>query len=168
MQKIGIIGLGNPLRRDDGIGLILLDRLQHQKKEFQEKITFIDGGTGGMNLLHLLPRFDTILIIDAVDFKGKPGNIRLFTLEQIQSKKTPITLSTHESDFIKVLSLSKELNELPEKLTVFGVQPYDLSHGTGLSEQIIPHLDDLTMELKREIHKLIKKHKHHDISSGDC
>lgn len=157
MQKIGIIGLGNPLRRDDGIGLILLDRLQHQQKEFQKKISFIDGGTGGMNLLHLLARFDVVLIIDAVNFKGKPGDTRLFTLEQIQSKKkTPISLSTHETDFIKVLALSKELNELPQKLTMFGVQPYNLSHGTGLSEQIIPHLDDLTMQLKKEIQKLIE------------
>jgi hydrogenase maturation protease len=155
MQKIGIIGLGNPLRRDDGVGLILLDRLQFLKKEFRKKITVIDGGTGGMNLLHLLSRFDTVLIIDAVDFKGKPGDTHLFTLEQIRSQKTPILLSTHESDFINVLALSKQLNELPESLTLFGVQPYDVSYGTGLSKQIVSLLDDMSTKLKKEIQKLI-------------
>jgi hydrogenase maturation protease len=157
MQKIGVIGLGNPLRRDDSIGLILLDYLQRQTKEFKEKITFVDGGTGGMTLLHLLPRFDIVLLIDAVDFKGRPGEVRVFTFEQVQSNKPPIVLSTHETDFLKVLSLSKDLHELPQKLLIFGVQPYDLSHGTGLSEKIISHLDGLKRKVHGEVQILVEK-----------
>jgi hydrogenase maturation protease len=156
MNTIGIIGLGNPLRRDDGIGLVLLDQMQCYTKEFGKNITFIDGGTGGMNLLHQLSRFGSILIIDAVDFKGKPGDAKLFSLEQIKSNKTPELFSTHESDFITILALSAQLNELPENVSLFGVQPFDVSFGTGLSKQIVPLLDDLSKKLKKEIQKLIK------------
>ncbi len=154
-QKIGIIGLGNPLRHDDGIGLVLLDCLKKNKKQFGKKITYVDGGTGGMNLLHLLSRFDMVLIIDAVDFKGKPGDTQLFTIKQIQSKKTPVLFSTHESDFTKILALSKQLNELPGRLVVFGIQPYDVSYGTGLSKQIMPFLDELSLRLDKEIQAFI-------------
>jgi hydrogenase maturation protease len=150
-QHIGIIGLGNPLRHDDGIGLILLDRLKKDKKQFRQKTNYIDGGTSGMNLLHVLSRFDVVFIIDAVDFKGKPGDTRLFSLEQIQSEKQPVPFSTHESDFTRVIALSKQLDELPERLVVFGVQPYVVSQGTGLSKQLLSRLDEVYSDLKKEI-----------------
>jgi hydrogenase maturation protease len=154
-RDIGIIGLGNPLRHDDGIGLVLLDRLIKDKKQFGKNIIYVDGGTGGMNLLHVLSRFDVVFIIDAVDFKGKPGDTQSFSLEHIQSKKQPVQFSTHESDFTTVLGLSKQLNELPERLIVFGVQPYDMSYGTGLSKQLLNLLDEVYSHLKKEIKTFI-------------
>ncbi len=157
MNHIGIIGLGNPLRHDDGIGIELLGFLQSEKDISYKEAELIDAGTGGMNLLHLLSRFDVVVLIDAVDFKGKPGETRLFTLEEIQQKKTPIRLSTHESDFINVLALSKQLNELPHRLYVFGVQPYDLSFGMGLSMQLKKRLPELTKSLKKEIQQVLSR-----------
>jgi len=52
-----------------------------------------------MNLLHLLAQFDTVMLIDAVDFQGKPGDVRVFSLKDIQSQKKTTILSTHDSDF---------------------------------------------------------------------
>ena len=156
MKKIGVIGIGNPLRRDDGIGILLLELLQKNKKKFPKHIEFIDGGTGGMNLLHILARFDTVFIIDAVVFKGKPGDIHIFTLDEIKSNKTPIIISTHETDFLHILQLSKELKELPSQLFVFGVQPNDVSPGTGLSTELETILPQLYKKLASEIHSLTK------------
>jgi len=155
MNHIGIIGLGNPLRHDDGIGIELLGFLQKEKDKSYKDAELIDAGTGGMNLLHLLSRFDVVILIDAVDFKGKPGETRLFTLAEIQQKKTRIRLSTHESDFINVLAFSKQLNELPQRLYVFGVQPYDLSFGIGLSIQLKKRLPIIKKSLKKEIKKVL-------------
>jgi hydrogenase maturation protease len=156
MKKIGIIGLGTPLRRDDGIGIVLLELLVKRKKEFPKNIEFIDGGTGGMNLLHMLARFDTVLLIDAVDFKGRPGESRLFTLDQIQSKKATVQMSTHGSDFLQVLHLSKKLKELPPQLCIFGVQPEDISYGTGLSKDVESLLGHLYKKLTQEIQALVR------------
>ena len=103
MKKIGVIGIGNLLRRDDAIGLILLKKLSERKNELPKDISLIDGGTGGMNLLHLLAKFDVVIIIDAVNFNGNIGESRLFRLEDIYSKKTPITISTHESNFLNII-----------------------------------------------------------------
>jgi len=58
MKKIGVIGIGNPLRKDDGIGIVLLEKLVEIKDDLPDDIEYIDGGTGGMNLLHLFARFD--------------------------------------------------------------------------------------------------------------
>ncbi|VVB62052.1 Hydrogenase maturation protease [uncultured archaeon] len=154
-QKIGIIGLGNPLRRDDGVGILLLQHLQTQKDYLPKNIEYIDGGTSGMNLLHLLAQFDAVMIIDAVDFKGKPGDTRVFSLNDIQNQKKPMILSTHDSDFLHILRLSQELKELPETLVIFGVQPRDVSHGIGLSKEIEMILDDLYLKVQKEIQNLI-------------
>jgi len=154
-KKIGIIGLGNPLRRDDGVGLLLLQRLQTQKIDLPKNIEYIEGGISGMNLLHLLAQFDTVMLIDAVDFKGKPGDARVFGLNDIRSLKQPVILSTHGSDFLNILRLSQELKELPETLVIFGVQPRDVSHGIGLSKEIENILDDLYVKVRKEIQNLI-------------
>jgi len=156
MKKIGIIGIGNLLRKDDGIGIFLLERLQKQKKELPKNIEFIDGGTGGMNLLQLLAQFDTVLLIDAVGFKGRPGETRVFSLKDIQSQKKPVMISTHDSNFLNLLRLSQELKELPETLVIFGVQPRDVSHGVGLSKEIETVLDDLYLKLQKEIQNFVK------------
>lgn len=58
------------------------------KKIFTKNIEYIEGGISGMNLLHLLPKFDTIMLIDADEFKGKSGDVRVFSLNEIRSLKT--------------------------------------------------------------------------------
>jgi hydrogenase maturation protease len=156
MKKIGIIGIGNLLRKDDGVGIVLLERLQKQKKELPKNIEFIDGGTGGMNLLHLLAQFDIVLLIDAVDFKARPGQARVFSLKDIQSQKKPVMMSTHDPDFLNLLRLSQELKELPETLVIFGVQPRDVSYGMGLSKEIETVLDGLFLKLQKELQDFVK------------
>jgi len=156
MEKIGIIGIGNLLRKDDGVGIVLLELLVKRKKEFPKNIEFINGGTGGMNLLHLLAQFDTVLLIDAVDFKGRPGEARVFSLKDIQSQKKPVMMSTHDPDFLNLLRLSQALKELPETLVIFGVQPRDVSHGMGLSKEIETVIDHLFLKLQKEIRDFFK------------
>ena len=95
------------------------------------------------------------MVIDAVNFKGKPGDTRLFNLIDIRSLKKPVAISTHDSDFLNILRLSQELNELPETLIIFGVQPRDVSHGMELPKEIEMILDDLCLNVQKEIQNLI-------------
>jgi len=154
MKKIGVIGIGNPLRKDDGVGIILLKRLQERKKEFPKNVIFVDGGTGGINILHLFAGFDIVLIIDAVDYKEKPGQSKVFTVDEIQSQKTQIRWSTHEADFLTVLELSKQLGELPQKLFIFGVQQKDFSYGNQLSNELTTVFEEVYKKLVEEIRLL--------------
>ncbi len=109
-----------------------------------------------MNLLHLLAKFDIVMLIDAVDFKGKPGDARVFSLKDIRSLKKPVMMSTHDSDFLHILRLSQELKELPETLVIFGVQPRDVSHGIGLSKDLEIVLDDLYLKVLKVLQNLGK------------
>jgi hydrogenase maturation protease len=150
-MKAGIIGVGNPLRRDDGIGIVLLEKLIEKKSDLPQYIEYIDGGTGGMNLLHILAPFDVALIIDAVNLNRCPGESKLFKSEDVCSKKSSINISTHESDVLKIINLSKELGEIPDELFIFGVQPKDTSQGDGLSSELQRSVESLTLSLQNEI-----------------
>lgn len=122
-----------------------------------EDIEYIDGGTGGMNLLHILALFDVALIIDAVNLNGCPGETKLFKSEDVCSKKSSINISTHESDVLKIINLSKELGEIPDELFIFGVQPKDTSQGDDLSPELQKAVSSLTLNLKNEITKIFNE-----------
>ena len=136
MKKIGVIGLGNPLRHDDGLGIVLLESARENRNEFPEHIEFVDGGTGGITLLHLLARFDVVLLIDAVLFNGQPGETRFFQRDELLTKTPRMKMSTHEVNLLQILHLSRQLNELPSQLFLFGVQPNDFSYETDLSPEL--------------------------------
>jgi hydrogenase maturation protease len=155
MKKIVIIGIGNPLRQDDGIGILLLEKLNERKKDFSKKIEFIDAGTGGMNLLHYFSYFDVVFLLDAVNFKGKVGEVKFFELNNILENKTFLSLSTHETDFIKIIQLSKNLNELPKNFYIIGVQPKDTTYGNKISNEILKKIDDIINYLIIEIENKI-------------
>ena len=155
-KKIAVIGLGNPLRRDDAIGILLLQYLSQNKKKLSKTIDFIDGGTSGMNLLHLLGDYETVLLLDAVDFKGSTGEIKKFTVDEIKNQKIQLFLSTHESDFLTVYALLKELDRAPTRLVIFGVQPKDISYGTRVSQEICSFLPTLQKQILEEIQSMTK------------
>lgn len=155
MKKIGVIGLGNPLRKDDGIGIILLDKLIKKKDQLPDNIEFIDGGTGGMNLLHFLANFDKVIIIDAINFDGDFGESIFFKPENVIDHGIPVKFSTHESDFFKVLKLSAELKEIPDEIYIYGIQPKDLNFGQTLSTELQKKIDRYLTELQYKISSII-------------
>lgn len=153
-KKIGIIGLGNPLQRDDGIGVLLLHYLYEHRKSLTKDIDFIDGGTSAMNLLHLLGKFNTVFVIDAVDFKGEPGETKTFSLEEVKNQKLQFFLSTHEPDFLTLTAFLKKIGNLPEQVVFFGVQPKEVSYGKGLSVEITRVLPLIKRQVLKEIKAL--------------
>ncbi|MFO7678407.1 MAG: hydrogenase maturation protease [Thermoplasmatota archaeon] len=158
MNKIGVIGIGNPLRGDDGIGIVLLERLQSICEKLPEYIEYIDGGTGGMNLLHVFPKFECIILIDAVNFGGVPGEFKVFSLDEICSKKLNFGSSTHESDFLNIISISKKLHEIPKYFFIFAIQPKDVLFSQCLSEELKQKLDYLVILLESELLMICKKY----------
>jgi len=161
MKRIGVIGIGNPLRRDDGIGIALLEKLVKERDNLPDYIEYVDGGTGGMMLLHILARFEMVIIVDAVDFDGFPGESKLFRPDDINSKKEPTAVSTHEADFLKIIELSKKLNKSPDEIFIFGVQPGDMSFGMNLSSDLQQKVESLFVSLKKEITSILNREERH-------
>lgn len=152
MKKIGIIGIGNPLRRDDGIGLILLEKLKNIKDKLPVNMEYIDGGTGGIKLLHILSDFDLVILLDAVNFNGEIGESRLLKFEDIKRKKDLEFKSTHSMDILKVIEISKNLDNAPKNIFIFAIQPADISFGMNISKKLN---DNLELIMENLVNKLV-------------
>lgn len=128
-----VIGLGNPLMQDDGIGLALLARLQARGRFLPEPL-FVDGGTWGMNLLPTIEAADRVLFLDAVNTGSAPG-----TAVRLERDRLPRwlghKLSPHQIDLKEVLALAELRGRLPREAVVVGVQPARIEMGTDLSEE---------------------------------
>lgn len=147
-MNVGIIGLGNPLRSDDGIGIVLLHRIQAKKKPAWHDFEFLDGGTGGLSLVHDLSRFTHVLLIDAIDFQGTPGQYHIFSANDLLQNSTPLnTFSTHEPGLLEVLRLADQMHTLPSIVKIFGVQPESFTYNKELSPRVMDQLGALTRNL---------------------
>ena len=157
MKKIGVIGVGNPLRGDDGVGIHLLNFLINKKDSLSKKLLFFDGGTKGMNLLHILAKLDIAIIIDAINLDEKPGSYKFFNYSDIKSNSEFTGFNSHEDNLLKVITLSEKLDEKPE-IYFFGVQPKNVSYGEGFSQDLENNMTEIKNQLISQLNSIVNEH----------
>jgi len=134
-----VIGLGSPLMGDDGLGIVALERLRPFARDTVE---LIDGGTWGMNLLHLVESADRLLLLDAIDAGKAPGEpIELVDAEV--PRYFAAKLSPHEIDLRDVLALAELRGALPGEIVALGIQPGEVVMGTELTAPVAAAIDAL-------------------------
>ena len=123
-MKIALLGVGNILLKDEGVGVRVIQELM-DNYTFPTDIQLIDGGTLGPHLLNLIKGFEEIIVIDAIQGGEEPGTLYKFLLDQIPLEVTA-KLSTHQVGVLEVLSQVKLLGEQP-RVTFIGIEPQDIS-----------------------------------------
>lgn len=126
-----VIGLGNPLMGDDGLGLVALQQLE-RGWTFEPPVCMLDGGTWGMNLLHDIEGAERLLFIDAINAEAPPGASVVVEREQLP-KYFALKLSPHQIDLKEVLALAELRGTLPEETVAYGLQPAAIELSTELS-----------------------------------
>lgn len=126
-----VIGLGNPLMGDDGLGLVALQQLE-QEWTFDPPVELLDGGTWGMNLLHEIERAERLLFIDAINAEAPPGASVVVERDALP-KFFALKLSPHQIDLKEVLALAELRGTLPEQTVAYGLQPAAIELSTELS-----------------------------------
>ena len=132
--KFSLIGLGNILLRDEGVGVHAVEALR-KKYDFPDSIRLLDGGTMGLDLLPYMEGMEKILFIDAMDLKKEPGTIALLEDDEIPSILKP-ALSFHQVGLSDLLFASKFMGMKPSKITLIGIQPEKIETGLNLSETL--------------------------------
>ncbi|MGD0597461.1 MAG: hydrogenase maturation protease [Sedimentisphaerales bacterium] len=139
-KNVVVIGLGNPLLSDEGIGVHLIRKLSEHQDKFPS-VEFIDAGTGGMNVLHLIANRKKAVIIDCVKTGKKPGTIKQFEPADVQTTKKMTHFSLHEADILRIIELSRQLGECPDQIVIFGIEPESLELGQSLSRTLTNKID---------------------------
>lgn len=148
-----VLGLGNILNRDEGMGVYALRSLEEHLGEVQG-LELIDGGVMGLNLLQLVEACDHLLVLDAVDTGSPAGTVTTLSREEIP-RYSGIKMSQHQVTFQEVLGLAEMRGHLPPHLHLVGAQPDDLSIGLGLSqkvEAVLPAMIDAAVDLLAKWH----------------
>lgn len=145
-KEILILGIGNLLLRDEGIGVQVAHKLMEMN--LPENVEVIDGGTGGLNLINYLEGRKKVIVIDATKAGGKPGTVYTYTDKDLDLSGSPI-LTAHDIDFPNVLKAMKMLSINVPEILFIGIEPADLSDGIELSPVLkkqIPRIINLIMD----------------------
>lgn len=152
IPKIIILGIGNILLKDEGVGVRAVERLQRDYK-FPPNVEIIDGGTAGFGLIDLLEGAEHLIIVDAVQGNDEPGSIYRFKFEDMPSSISK-KFSPHQIGILETLTLKKMLGKLPDT-TIIAIQPKDCSNwGTELTPEIedkIPNIVNLVINELRNL-----------------
>jgi len=127
--EVTVLGVGNPIMGDDGVGLELLAAVQAARPDV--RIEYIDGGTGGMELLPVVQDARRLLILDAVA-GGEPGTVRTFGGDQVP-RLLAAKLSPHQVGLLDVFAAARLLGREPHDVEVVGVVPESVDLRLGLS-----------------------------------
>ena len=134
-----VLGLGNPLMRDDGIGLAALERLREDWEPGPD-VELVDGGTWGMNLLPVIEDADALILLDAVNAGVEAGSALVLERDEVP-RFLGLKLSPHQIDLREVLALADLRGTLPARTVVFGVQPAVVAAGMGLTPRVAAAVD---------------------------
>jgi hydrogenase maturation protease len=151
-----VVGLGNPLMADEGIGTVLVDalaKLAQDGKFPSEDVEYYDGGCGGMYLLHTIADRKKAILIDCCQMGADPGTIRRFTPEDVTSVKQMAHLSLHEVDILKVIELAKEIGQCPDEIVIFGIEPVSIEPQMHLNEPLEARLDEYISLIRDELQR---------------
>jgi len=127
-----VVGLGNLLMRDEGIGLYIVRELS-ARVGCNSDIGFVELGCSFISVLHTIARRRKAVIIDCAYMSELPGTMRRFSPDDVASRKAMLPLSLHQANLLDALELSRKLGEHPEEVIIFGIQPESVALGEGLS-----------------------------------
>ena len=149
MDRILILGVGNILFTDEGIGVNALNWLLHHY-DFPQNIRLIDGGTLGVGLMDALMDCDRVYVLDAVLGGKAPGSVYRLTDEDLR-KSLSFRDSLHQTDLVDTLLYCDLLGHRPEGV-VYGMEPCDYqTMAVGLSSTCEKAVPELCTELIKEL-----------------
>lgn len=147
-KKIVILGVGNILLSDEGIGVHIANELM--KLEMPEEVRIVEGGTDGFRLLDVITEADRLIVVDAVKGGATPGTIYRFDIDEIKDCPSGFKTSVHQIGILEVINISSLIGKKPYT-TVIGIEPKLLEMGMDLSPEIKAKIPKIIELIKKEI-----------------
>ena len=141
--KAVVLGLGNPLMGDDGLGLAGLERLGHDWR-FPPDVRLVDGGMGGLQLLPFIEQADAVLLLDAIDAGRDPGTLVILEREELP-RALDHKLSSHQVAIPELLAVCELRGTTPARIVAMGLQPAGVETATELTPEVTRQLGNLVL-----------------------
>ncbi len=143
--RIVVVGVGNLLMKDEGIGIHALQELE--KLDLPPDVKLIDGGTSP-DLIAYTRAGEKLIIVDAAKAGGEPGDIYRFKPEDLATEK-PVLSSAHQMGVVENLALMDLTGHKPAEVVIIGIEPGVIDWGMELSpilQEKLPKLIEVVLE----------------------
>lgn len=148
-KHILVIGMGNVLMQDEGIGVRAVEELDG-RYTLPAQVRIVDGGTTGMELFEPMRNADCLIIADAVNFDRPPGSLVRIADDEIHAF-FQTKISNHQLGLSDLLALLQMKNETPRRVAIIGMVPHRLENRLGLSAPAAAGLDAMVDLLVQEL-----------------
>jgi hydrogenase maturation protease len=150
-RRVIVMGIGNLLLKDDGIGVHALRVIQEKSQPPPGvNVELIDCGTIPDLAVFMDPGVDKLIIIDAVQARGKPGSIYRFTPDILESEGSDVS-SAHSLSIRESLAMMRISGTMPAETVIIGVEPKEMGWGVTLSSEVEEKLPEVVNTVLLEI-----------------
>lgn len=133
MRRTVVVGFGNLLMGDDGVGIHVVRELE--ARGVPDGVELVDGGVASLEVLATLPPAGEVVIVDALTGGGRPGDVYRLTPADLVPAEGPPAFSLHEFTLVQSLVLLARLGPLPP-MVIYGVEPATMEPGMELSPPV--------------------------------
>jgi len=133
MGRLIILGIGNPYRGDDGVGLVVARSL---RDKVPRDVVVLEQGGEPAALIEAWADADAVLLIDAVSSGAKPGSLHVIDATRTPLSRDLFRHSTHSFGVAEAVELARTLGKLPPALWIYGIEGKDFGTGLDLSPQV--------------------------------
>jgi hydrogenase maturation protease len=151
-NKILILGFGNTLLSDDGVGVHIVNRLQQQYVD-RENIKCVEGGTLGLSLLPEIDNTSGFIAVDAAEIGQPPGTVRSFENEKMDEQLSGRKRTAHEVALADLMDTALLTGTRPDRRALIAIQPKTTEWGDSPTPQVANAME----QAEREIHSLIER-----------
>ena len=146
MSDCVVIGIGNTLQLDDGVGVYAV---RYMRGKMPEGVELVEGSVYSVDLLPALENRRKVIFIDGIDAGEEPGAVFRFTPEQVRDAGRIMPISLHDFGLYELIMASDLLDQRPREVIVVAVQVKSVESGEGLSEElkaVIPEIHRLIID----------------------
>ena len=147
MKDTIIIGIGNILLQDDGVGVHVIERLENEK--LPSTIELVDGGTSTLDTLGFFLDYKKVIVVDSLKAGLEPGTIYKIKPEDIKNYKKE-NLSIHDVQILDVVKMANMMDKYPE-VVIFGIEPEKISLNLEMTETMISKIPEIIFNIKKEL-----------------
>lgn len=148
-HEILVIGMGNVLMQDEGIGVRAIEELE-DRFHIPDGVCVMDGGTTGMELFEPMRQCDCLIVADAVNARVPPGSLVRIANDEIRAF-FQTKLSNHQLGLSDLLALLALKGEQPRHIAIIGMVPHSLENRLGLTDEAQAGLEGMVGMLQAEL-----------------
>ena len=152
MKRIMVMGIGNLLMQDDGVGVHVIRQLEQM--DLPPEVELVDGGTHSYDLLDYFSQADFCIVVDAMHAGGKPGTVYRVPLEELDMSPNPNIQSLHEMSFAEAMYMLN-LEGFNLQVLIFGVEPQSVDLGLELTPVVAEKVPFILENIRKEIQALL-------------